>query len=241
MRQVPKKTYGIVGSGRTARHIKYYFQCQNILTRSWSRSENDDTPEYVLGSCDTILVLIKDSEIEKFIQSHDFLKTKQVVHFSGSLVISGTQSAHPLMTFGESLYSIETYKKMVFVCEKNKIGFKTLFPELNNTYYEIESDLKPFYHSLCVMAGNFTTLLWKKFFTDLEQKLDIPAKAAFPYLEKIVENLKANPDAALTGPLARRDHKTISDNLASLTGDKYKKVYQAFVESHDSKLLEPDQ
>lgn len=237
MGQVPKKTYGIIGSGRVARHIKYYFQCQNILIRSWSRSDSEAAEE-ALGSCDTILVLIKDAEIEPFIRFHEFLKRKQVVHFSGSLVIEGVQSTHPLMTFGESLYSLDTYKKIAFVCEKGKAPFETLFPELQNPHFEIESELKPFYHSLCVMAGNFTTLLWKKFFEDLEQKLEIPLAAALPYLDTIVENLKKNPQSALTGPLARGDQKTIEKNLRSLDGDKYKKVYQAFVESYDPKLLE---
>jgi len=96
MGQVPKKAYGIVGSGKAAKHIKYYFQCLNILIKSWARTENIKAPSEVLADCDTILLLINDSEIESFIAQNPFLKEKEVVHFSGSLVVPGIQSTHPL-------------------------------------------------------------------------------------------------------------------------------------------------
>lgn len=234
MGQVPKKTYGVVGAGKTAKHIKYYFQCLNILIKSWARSDNINSVEETLYDCDVVLLLIKDSEIESFLKEHDFLRAKQVVHLSGSLVIDNIQSAHPLMTFGDQLYSLETYKKISFICEKHKTPFREIFPELENSYYEIESHLKPFYHSLCVMSGNFTTILWQKFFYELV-KLKIPPEAAIIYLDKIVDNLKLNPNHALTGPLARRDKNTISKNIESLAGDSFQKIYKSFVEAYDNR------
>ena len=233
--KVNSKTYGIVGAGKTAKHIKYYFQCLNILVKSWSRSDKT-LPQDALADCDTILLLIKDSEIESFIKQNPFLQRKDVIHFSGSLVIPGIQSTHPLMTFGDHLYCINSYKKMAFVCEKNKTPFKEVFPELENNYYEIDSDIKPFYHSLCVMSGNFTTILWQKFFQELA-KLKIPAEAATIYLDKIVENLKENPEQALTGPLARKDRTTISKNIESLKGDSFQQIYKSFVEAYNAKEL----
>ena len=41
--------------------------------------------------------------------------------------------------------------------------------------------------------------------------------------------LTIDPDNALTGPLARKDFKTIKRNLSALANDPYKKVYEAFL------------
>jgi predicted short-subunit dehydrogenase-like oxidoreductase (DUF2520 family) len=82
------------------------------------------------------------------------------------------------------------------------------------------------------MSGNFTVLLWQKMFGDLEKRLGVPGAAAMPYLERVAANLRANPQGALTGPLARGDHQTIRKNIEALEGDRYQKIYQSFVDAH---------
>jgi predicted short-subunit dehydrogenase-like oxidoreductase (DUF2520 family) len=82
------------------------------------------------------------------------------------------------------------------------------------------------------MAGNFTTLLWRKLFDLLEQRLGIPADAAHPFLAQTAQNLMADSRRALTGPLARGDAATIAANLAALEGDPFAEIYSAFARGY---------
>ena len=80
------------------------------------------------------------------------------------------------------------------------------------------------------MSGNFTVLLWQKFFEDLARKFQIPKEAALPYLQKTFENLKVLPERALTGPIGRKDFTTLKANLHALQGDPMEKIYQSFLD-----------
>jgi len=234
MGQVPSIKYGIVGDGRMARHMKHYLELLGAPVRQWSRkisTECGSKAEDRLGDCDVILILISDGAIDSFVENHHFLKSKKVLHFSGSLISPNCSGFHPLMTFGPELYDLTSYQNIAFICETPGPVFSDIFPILSNPNYSIHRDLKPFYHSLCVLAGNFTVMLWQKLFSELPATLEIPASAGLPYLHRVVENLKANPQAALTGPIQRGDVKTISANLKSLEGDPFQKVYQAFVQA----------
>jgi predicted short-subunit dehydrogenase-like oxidoreductase (DUF2520 family) len=230
MRQVPR--YTIIGSGRVARHFAHYFHLLDIPCRQWSRQTDPEEKNVsaVIEDADIILILISDPAIESFIQHHSLLQNKTCIHFSGCLVTPLAHGTHPLMTFSNELYDLETYRQMAFISEQGGPEFKLLFPHLNNPHFVIPPAMKAFYHSLCVLSGNFTCLLWQKLFTELEHRLKIPKEAAYPYLKQIAGNLSAYPDQALTGPLARGDKATIAAHLNVLADDPFKKIYQAFVE-----------
>ncbi len=228
MGQVPE--YAIIGAGRMARHFCHYLHLLNIPYRQWSRKADPAHVklEEVIDGCKSILILINDGAIESFINAHPFLKKKVLVHFSGSLNTSLANGAHPLMTFNDKLYSLDTYQKIPFVIEKTDTAINELLPGLANPSFVIPRELKAFYHAMCVLSGNFTAILWQKFFTELETTFNIPKEMAHPYLEQIVLNLQNNPQSALTGPLSRNDLVTINANLQALAKDPFQKVYQAF-------------
>jgi hypothetical protein len=230
MRQVPP--YAIVGAGHMARHFCYYLEQLAIPYRQWSRqmANASGVLSEIIDCCNPILLLINDEAIEPFIKVNPNLKSKTLVHFSGQLVSAQAYSAHPLMTFAQTLYPLTTYQHMPFIIEKEGPEFSTLLPGLANPHFAIAAKLKPFYHSLCVLSGNFTVLLWQKFFKELENTFHIPAEYAFPYLQQVCINLKQHPQAALTGPLVRGDLATIAANLAALSNDPFQNIYQAFVE-----------
>ena len=145
---------------------------------------------------------------------------KIVVHFSGALVIPGLLDAHPLMTFAEDLYDLQTYRSMAFVTSSDETE---ILPGFKNHFYKISKEQKPLYHALCVASGNFTTLLWQKMKSGLGE-MGIPFEAAHPYLQQITKNLISNPDAALTGPIARKDFVTLKKNEQALAGDDFQKI-----------------
>lgn len=233
-----KYHYLIIGNSRTAKHFSYYFSSMDISYTRWQRSKNslDELKELLASNEIThVLVLIPDRFIESFYLEHLQGSNKVCVHFSGSLVILGMHGLHPLNTFTLNLYNLDEYKSIVFVSEQGNLSFNEVFPKLPNESYAINPELKPFYHALCVISGNFTSIIWNKMFTELEMTFNIPREAAFPYLKKIVSNVMLDSEKALTGPLARKDYITINKNLVSLQQDPFYNVYKSFVKLYESK------
>ena len=154
------------------------------------------------------------------------------IHFSGSLVTRKAYGAHPLMTFGPELYTLEKYLAIPFVVDEKAPLFSELLPGLHNPNVRLSEKNKAKYHALCVMAGNFSCILWQKLFTGLGGELGIPPHTADMYLRQQTENLLTNYQGALTGPLARGDEATIARNIRALDGDPFRKIYEAFVEAY---------
>lgn len=236
MRQVPAldtDPIGIVGDGRVARHFLHYLSLLGIPVRAWSRRASAAGPIEVLTSCRTVLLLIRDAEVVPFVDAWPVLKEKRLVHFSGSLVTQAAEGAHPLMTFGHDLYDLPTYRRIAFILDSGGTPFRHLFPGLPNPSFTIPAADRPYYHALCVMAGNFSTMLWLKLFDELQGRFGIPASAAHPYLAQMTANLLADARRALTGPLARGDVETIGANLKALDGDPFRDVYSAFASAYE--------
>ncbi|MCB0272239.1 MAG: DUF2520 domain-containing protein [Bdellovibrionales bacterium] len=222
-------TYGMIGSGRVARHLQHYFDLLHIPFVVWDRQTQTNV-EPVMEHADVILVLIKDDAIESFLQNHPLLLQKPCIHFSGSLQIQNAQSFHPLCNFTDALYSDDFYPKIPFVVEKGRHTFSDIFPTLPNPHYEIAPEHQKLYHALCVIAGNFPTLLWQTCQNHFE-KINLPKDIFYPYIENIAKQFIQNPENALTGPFARKDSKTIASNEASLEDSQLKEIYTVFKKS----------
>jgi predicted short-subunit dehydrogenase-like oxidoreductase (DUF2520 family) len=225
-------TYGLVGRGRVASHMACYLDLEAMPFASWHRG-NPSAPERALAAADIILLAITDQALEPFLTDHPELGTRPLVHFSGSLALAGAHGLHPLMTFGPDPYDLATYRKIPFVEERGGPGFQKLFPGLRNPSWAIDPEQKPLYHALCVLAGNFTTLLWSKAFHDFEERLGLPREALHPYLTRTCGNTIAAGSDALTGPLSRGDVETIARDLRALEGDGFADVYRAFASIFD--------
>ena len=224
MRQVPTLDagpFGIVGSGRVARHLHHYFNLLGLPVCAWSRRGGTPSPPDALALCRTVLLLIPDAAINPFIEAWPDLRERRLVHFSGSLVTPLAEAAHPLMTFGPELYDLTEYQAIPFVLDTGATPFGELLPGLPNPTFAIPAEDRPYYHALCVMAGNFSTILWLKLFDELQRRFDIPASAAHPYLARVAANMMADASRAMTGPLSRGDAETTATNLKALDGDPF--------------------
>ncbi len=220
--------YLIIGSGRTAKHFAYYFQLLNFHFQSWSRHQSLDLLKIHLEEASHVLLLISDSALQSFYQENLQPAGKTVLHFSGALEIPGMISAHPLMTFSEHFYDRQTYESIPFVTTSTS-NLKEILPGLPNLAFQISAGQKAYYHSLCVISGNFTTILWQKMAQGLEQ-IGVPESAAHAYRKQIFSNLETHLETALTGPFARKDLMTVRKNLEALKSDSFFKIYQAFAE-----------
>lgn len=221
--------YLMIGSGRTARHFSQYFQSIGLSLDQWSRKDSSEKLKECLLKATHVLVLISDSAIEEFYRKNSQGGNQTWVHFSGALEIPGMISAHPLMTFSDDLYEPNFYLKIPFVLTIPK-RLSEILPGLPNPSHVIKPEDKAYYHAMCVISGNFTTLLWQKM-TEGMKKVGLPEQAYRPYMERTFQNLiYSNSLNVLTGPLARKDLKTVLTNDQALAKDSYQKLYRSFVE-----------
>lgn len=232
-----KKTpIGIVGSGNMATHFMHYLSMENIPYINWSRSKDQLSPIKKLERCKKIFLLISDDSIPKFINEYRDIENRELIHFSGSLTLENILGIHPLMTFSNSLYSLEEYREIPFVGEKGKFTLKELIPDLNNKTYTISKDQKALYHTLCVVGGNFTNIIWQKTFMDFNKELNLPIEILKPYLKQTIKNILNSPFNSLTGPIKREDKKTIKRNIESLKSPIWKKIYKLFNRAYNREI-----
>jgi len=235
--------YAIIGGGRLARHFSEYFRLLEIPHTRWTRDPRSEFNSSAIADAkrrlhsavreaDRVLLLVADSSIVEVLRQYPFLHEKQLIHCSGSLSIPGVAGAHPLMTFSGQLYPLETYQRVPFVLEAGS-SFNHLFPGLPNPHFVISAADKSRYHAMCVMAGNFSQLLWKGIAERFDRDLGLPATILHPYLRQLAENFISAPQSALTGPLTRGDTQTIERNLNALAGDPLQGLYAAFIEFHE--------
>jgi len=231
--------YAIVGGGRLARHFSRYFHLLEIPHTRWARTHNtslntfEDADAVIrlrksVDNAERVLLLVSDHAIQTLLKENPFLHGKRLIHCSGALSLPGVIGAHPLMTFADNLYELETYQSIPFMLDAGQV-FEEVFPGLSNLHFSIKAEDKARYHAMCVLAGNFSQVLWKGISDRFEQQLDLPAETLQPYLKQLVENFIQAPETALTGPLARDDHTTIERNLDSLDGDLLQDLYRAFI------------
>lgn len=227
-----KKTVLLVGSGKLARHLKHWvtlpschFSKTHILT-TWDRSQSLTLLMDSIQKADLIWLAIADDQILPFYEQH--LQThSHVVHFSGALYDAQLNCAHPLMTFGPHLYDGAVYQEIQFGLT-GCADLQQVLPGFSNLFFQIPADIKPLYHALCVVAGNFPQMLWREVHQQC-LKNEIPFSAFEPLLKNSLQNSLRDPERALTGPFARKDINTIEKNISVLS-QPLKKIYQTFTE-----------
>jgi hypothetical protein len=217
----------IIGDGKIAKHFSYYFEILKINYCCWNRGLSASDLDQKIATCSHVFLLIKDSAIEEFYKKNVHGKAITAVHFSGSLSLPGILDFHPLMTFGSKLYDQNFYFQIPFVST-----VPTTLPGIPNKVILINKEDKPLYHALCVVAGNFPQALFSLAKQHL-LKLGMPAEAINSYGQQSFFNVLENAQAQLTGPLARKDHRTIEENLKSLAGTPFVNIYKAMQELYE--------
>gem|GEM_PF-155114 len=205
----------------TSRLTKYKDKIQSLFKAS-------NALDSIVAKAQTVLLLIPDGQIESFVVENTVLKNKTLVHFSGALSSKYVMGCHPLMTFGAQLYSKDTYQNIPFVVDKG-VDFKGLFPLLKNPIHNINPEDKALYHAYCVMAGNFSQMLWKNLQQGLE-KINLPVDLMSHYLRQNTENFISDPNHSMTGPMVRGDLSTIAKHQQALLDHPLQGVYQSFVD-----------
>jgi len=230
MRQVP---YGVIGNGRLATHLRYYLSSLCIPVIQWHR--HCDTPvAHAMDSVQHIIIAIPDDAIDPFIDQRPDLKAKCLIHCSGCLSSKNSHMAHPLMTFGPTIYHKNQYLKIPFILEKSGPAFSELLPGLPNPHYRIAQQDQALYHALCVLANNGITLLLQHVLKEIEATLSLPHSVIKPILEHTIHNVLTDPRHALTGPWVRHDTNSIAQNLHALKNTPLEPLYQQLLHLYRS-------
>ncbi len=231
--------YLIIGNGRVAKHLLNYFSLLGLQNQQYHYKEPIELLDQKLQNSTHVLVLIKDDVIEDFIKTKllDKCANKLIIHCSGALESKYAYSAHPLMAFGDKLFDLETYKSVPFICESGSLKFKHLMPNVPNKDYYIDPSNKTYYHALCAIANNFTTILWQEVKNRFETQLKMDFKVMLPIMHQTIKNINDDIDNALTGPLKRNDNLTINKHLESLKNDELSSLYQEFVELYNKEFI----
>ncbi len=224
MRQVPTdSSYLIVGSGRLARHLSFYFDQLEIPYEYWTRGESQDSLKNKMRNHANVLLAIRDDAIVSFYDEHNSDKNI-FIHFSGVINHPEILGFHPLMTFTDRLYNATVYPEIHFVGAHSPALFQVHFPKFKNTYHQIQPEQKALYHALCVLSGNGTTLLWQLASLELKE-LGIAPQALHPYLKQVSEQILQQSPGRFTGPWYRGDEKTNHAHIQTLLGHDLEKLF----------------
>lgn len=227
-----KRSYGIAGNGRASTHLQAYFRLLNVPYQLWHRRAALK-PEAALGGCTVVFVLLKDDAIAPFISANPFLKSKTLIHFSGSVEVKGAFTMHPFMPLCESPLSLAAYRRLPFALAPG-VSLKKLVPEFTNPVIRIKEGEKKLYHALCALGANLPVMLWQKAMQDLNGKFGIPREQIQNYFQASLDNFGKDPARALSGPIARRDARTVAADIKALGKDSYGKIYSAFAKTYEN-------
>lgn len=224
----------IVGNGRLANHLANYFSLLKIpFSHVYRKKHSQAEIAKFIAENDRILIAISDGEIESFVRQY-YQNDKVWVHFSGALNVENVFSCHPLMSFSEQLFDLTVYEKIHFVVsawkDSSPMDLTCIIPFLKNSNSYLNYQSKSFYHSLCVIAGNFPIILWTEVLKEF-QNMNIPPQGLQCYLQNNLNNFNELQERALTGPLQRKDLITIKKNLEALSEKKQlQNIYKVFLE-----------
>ncbi len=233
MVKMNSKRHLIIGSGQAAFHLSNYLKLLSVEYSQWSRNNQSESDLLdLIKSSDIVFLLIKDDALIDFYGRYKILKEKSCFHFSGALSSFGNCiSIHPLMSFAShNPFDLKFYKSITFVTDQPA---GTVFFPLPNVLQTISNQDKRRYHALCVMSGNFTVLLWmlaKKHFV----AIGLSPQILDPYLKQVANQIIDNPEHAFSGPLLRKDFKTIASHLSDIQGTELEPIYQGFLQSYFS-------
>ena len=181
--------------------------------------------------CKKVIIVRKDMDIER--TSMEIINfsphTTEHIHMSGfhpSTILKSPKrcSIHPII----SITPETSFNNVLFSVEGTiEIGLD-IIKQLGGTYFVIDTDKKPIYHTALVFISNFTALntllgiqLLKEIANIPEDKWDNIIKLAY----KSIDNVLKYRENGLTGPAARGD-KLIVEMEASILDEPLKSLYK---------------
>lgn len=232
MRQVPQ--YLVIGDGALASHMKLYLNHLSLNYKQWARRSSEQIElKLLLQESTHVLILISDDAIESVaLQLNQWIKTLDLnivlVHCSGALYTPLAWGAHPLQTFTlNRYYSLVDYERIPFIVDQAAPNWPLLMPGLANKCFQISVQDRPYYHAMCALANNATSLIWQQVHQRMHTRLGLPKDVLQPILQQTFSNIMDSPLAQPSGPWVRGDISTLKRNQKALAEDPLLLIWEA--------------
>lgn len=210
---------GVVGPGRVGSALACALQEAEIAVEGpLGRGETPD-------GCDALVLCVPDAEIA--VAAAALAEAAPLVgHTSGATALSALAPAggeafglHPLQTFSEHVAGLRAFTGAgcaVAGSTPRALAFATeLAHAVGMRPFEIDDEGRAAYHAAASVASNFVVTLVAAAETIAAGAGLEPAQARAllaPLLRRTVDNIaELGPERALTGPLARGDEQTVTD------------------------------
>ncbi len=196
------------------------------------------SPREAAGRAELVLLAVPDDAIEAL--CHELVSTRAlareslVAHCSGALSSASLEPArqeldcrvasfHPLQSFPSVEAALESLPGSYCFGEGDEVALEaleTLGAAIGARCVRIATECKPLYHAAAVMACNYLSAL-----LDAALQLAVSARierrtawqALEPLIQATVENVSTlGTEAALTGPIARGDRRTVAAHMEAL-------------------------
>lgn len=158
---------------------------------------------------------------------------RRAIHFSGARVVKGMTGYHPLYSFPRAALEPVAMGSIAIAREEGAPPFADMVPGATNPEFVIKAADRALYHALAVVSGNFAAHLWNATAEAFARRFHIaPETVLSPYFASLVDRFAEAPLDSLTGPVARRDARTVELNLDALREDpQLQSLYRAFLAS----------
>ncbi len=183
---------------------------------------------------DLVAAAIPDDALEPWRQDwKGDIGARPAIHFSGARVIEGVCGYHPLYSFPRISLDPAVMAGVAIAREEGAPPFADILPGATNPEFVIKAADRALYHALAVVSGNFAAHLWNASAEAFARQFEIaPGTVLAPYFASLVDRFAEAPLNSLTGPVARRDIRTVELNLDALSEDaQLQALYRAFLAS----------
>ncbi len=227
--------YVIFGAGRVGQNMSGYLTYLGhhcVLISHHEAKSDPDRCRKAVADAEFVAAAIPDDAIAAWCDHWiDELHGKIVIHFSGAARVDGVAAFHPLYSFPPHKVDAAKLEQIAFACPQGGPAFGEVFPGAPNPHFEIADADRARYHALAVLSGNFVAFLWNETAKELAQFTGLePEVVMGGYLASVIDRFRESPAASLTGPVARKDAKTVAANLDALTEKPaLKRLYEAFL------------
>lgn len=181
-----------------------------------------------------VLIAVPDDAITDVASKLSPAKPQIALHTSGNrgaealypLSEQGTAcgAMHPLQTLTGSPEDLSALRGAAFAVSGDQDAWawaQYIVNSIGGELLQIPPERRAFYHAAAVMASNYVTALIDTsefLFGEAGVSSDVARRIVTPLLRRAVENtLAQGPVAALTGPIARGDVKTVASHMQALS------------------------
>jgi predicted short-subunit dehydrogenase-like oxidoreductase (DUF2520 family) len=193
----------------------------------------DDDLRAAAAGTDLLVIATPDAAVASVAASIDPVPTTVVAHMAGSLGLAPLaahprrSTIHPLVALPDPDLGARCLRGAWFAVAGDPLGQRVV-ADLEGTAIEVADGDRAAYHAAACVASNHLVALLGSV-ERIAATAGVPLAAYLDLVRATVDNVEAlGPDAALTGPAARGDWKTIERHRAVLP-EREREAYEALL------------